>query len=372
MKRAVVALGHPQHAGMVRALAVLEQAAPAHGWTLEYVMPSRPAALAGASLPAERITVLPGLAHWREPSGALALPATVARLARAARGASVFYSETLSTFPFCVMAGWLTGVPHVVHVYSSYGSARPYRKHWLARARNVVAPSADSLRLASEAIGGFAPGVRSRVAYNGMDVARLEAAATEAPPAILIPPGPRIGMVGNLDWRKNPRVLLDAAARLARDLPALQVLLIGAFPDVEAEGAVRAQIERLGLGARVHVTGFLANPFPLVRTLDVLVHPALRDPFPLALLEGMALRRAIVASAVGGIPEMLEDQRSGRLVPPDDADALAAAVQPLLEDPARARALGEAAHERLCTRFSLAGFAATMFGAFDDAVRGAA
>ncbi len=102
--------------------------------------------------------------------------------------------------------------------------------------------------------------------------------------------------------------------------------------------------------------------------LDLLVHPALRDPFPLALLEGMALGRAIVASAVGGIPEMLEDGVSGCLVPPSDAPALAAAIAALLRDPARRTRVGAAARERLVTSFSLEGFAAGMFAAFDDAV----
>jgi glycosyltransferase involved in cell wall biosynthesis len=159
-------------------------------------------------------------------------------------------------------------------------------------------------------------------------------------------------------------------ARLRPRFPALQALLIGAFPSREAEAKVREQVRACSLEQCVHVTGFLPNPFPLVRTLDVLVHPALRDPFPLALLEGMALARPIVASAVGGIPEMLEDQRSGLLVPPDDADALAAGVESLLADPARARLLGQAAHDRLRTRFSLDGFAAEMFTAFDQAARG--
>jgi glycosyltransferase involved in cell wall biosynthesis len=118
----------------------------------------------------------------------------------------------------------------------------------------------------------------------------------------------------------------------------------------------------------VHLTGFLPNPFPVVRALDVLVHPALRDPFPLALLEGMALARPIVASAVGGIPEMLVDGESGRLVPPDDPAALAAAVIELLQDDARRRHIGDAALARLTETFALEKFAATMFGAFDDAL----
>jgi glycosyltransferase involved in cell wall biosynthesis len=117
------------------------------------------------------------------------------------------------------------------------------------------------------------------------------------------------------------------------------------------------------------VTGFLANPFPVVRALDLLVHPARRDPFPLALLEAMALGKPIVAAAVGGIPEMLEDGTSGLLVAsPDDVAGFARAITDLLTDDARRAHVGAAAHTRLRTRFSLDGFAATMFGAFDDAV----
>jgi glycosyltransferase involved in cell wall biosynthesis len=117
------------------------------------------------------------------------------------------------------------------------------------------------------------------------------------------------------------------------------------------------------------MTGFLSNPFPVVRALDVLVHPALRDPFPLALLEGMALARPIVAAAVGGIPEMLVDGESGRLVPPDDPEALARAVVELLQDEDRRRRIGDAALARLTGTFALEAFARTMFTAFDDAVR---
>jgi glycosyltransferase involved in cell wall biosynthesis len=175
-------------------------------------------------------------------------------------------------------------------------------------------------------------------------------------------------MVGNLDARKNPAVLVEAMAMVRARVPDARALLVGAFRDPAYEASVRARIAALGLERVVTVTGFLKNPFPVVRTLDVLAHPALRDPFPLALLEGMALGRPIVASAVGGIPEMLVDGESGVLVPPADPEALARALVTLLEDGERRRRIGAAAYERLTTVFSLAGFAAGMFAAFDEAV----
>ncbi len=368
MRTALVTLAHPQHAGMLRALRVLDDAAPRHGWTLRYAFPAPHPLLEEVGLPAARTTIVPGLARWRRLAGALVLPA-VLRLAQLAREADVLYSTTLSSFPLCHLAGQAARVPQVVHVYSSYGDARPYRKHWLGRARHVIAPSADSLELARRAVGGFRAGARARVVYNGMDVARIARQAEEpAPIAVDGCGGPLVGMVGNLDWRKNPALLVEAAPAIRAAVPEVRIALIGAFPDADSEARLRARVAALGLEDAVVMTGFLPNPFPLVRRLDVLVHPALRDPFPLALLEGMALARPIVAAAVGGIPEMLVDGESGRLVPPDDARALAASVVELLRDDAGRHALGAAAFRRLETTFTLAGFARDMFDAFEQAV----
>src|SRR4029077_17667212 len=225
----------------------------------------------------------------------------------------------------------------------------PYRKYLLRRARHVIAPSADSLALARDALGGFAPGTRARVVYNGMDLARIARAADAPDGAVAGPLGPCVGMVGNLDPRKNPALLVEALAAVRKAVPAAHAVLVGAFRDPAYETRVRERIAALGLGGAVTVTGFLANPFPAVRGLDVLVHPATRDPFPLALLEGMALARPIVASAVGGIPEMLVAGESAVLVPPDDPAALAAGIVGLLRDPARRDALGAAAFDRLRT-----------------------
>jgi glycosyltransferase involved in cell wall biosynthesis len=371
MKRAIVTLGHPDHAGMLRALRTLDDAAARHGWELRFVLSGHHPLVDTVGLPSGRISYLPAIRRWRSAAARLTLPLTVRRLARMARDADLLYACTLSSFPYCLLAGRLAGVPQVAHVYSSYGDGGPYRKHLLGRARNVVAPSADSLELARRGVGAFAPGAVARVVYNGMDVERIAREAAAPPPRGIAGnhgAGPSVGMVGNLDSRKNPALLVEAAALVRERVPDVRVLLVGAFRDPAYEASVRARVAALGLERAVTVTGFLANPFPVVRTLDVLAHPALRDPFPLALLEGMALARPIVASAVGGIPEMLVDGESGLLVPPADASALARALLALLQDRERRQRIGAAAHERLTTVFSLAGFAAGMFTAFEDAV----
>ena len=369
MKRALVTLSHPDHAGMLRALKILVEAAPRNGWEMRIVLAAPDPLVAAVGLPPEIVSYLSGLRGWRRLTSRLALPATIGRLARMARDADVLYACTLSTFPHSLYAGRLARRPAVTHVYSSYERPEPYRKHLLARARHVIAPSADSLALAERAIGGFAPGTRTHVAYNGMDVAWLEGQASAPVPAGFEPKGrPRIGMVGNLDARKDPGLLVEAAAKIRDAVPDVEVLLVGSFRDPAYEASVRQRIAAHRLDGAVRVTGFLPNPFPVVRTLDVLAHAAHRDPFPLALLEGMALARPIVATAVGGIPEMLVHGESGILVPPADPAALAAAIIPLLKDPAARARIARAGHERLVHTFSLDGFARTMFGAFDLAV----
>src|SRR5262249_16310210 len=211
--------------------------------------------------------------------------------------------------------------------------------------RHVLAPSKDSMQLAIRAVGGFVPGTRTRVVYNGMDVAWIaRQAARPLPGSLAARRGPRVGMVGNLDARKDPALLVQAAAEVRHAVPDVEVLLVGAFRDPAYEASVRGRIGALGLTQVVHVTGFLPNPFPVVRTFDVLAHPSRRDPFPLALLEGMALERPIVASSVGGIPEMLVNGESGVLVPPEDAGALARALIGLLGDADRRARLAAAAH----------------------------
>src|SRR5438093_955699 len=162
--------------------------------------------------------------------------------------------------------------------------------------RRGSAPRLGAALRARRPLGEFAPGTRARVVYNGMDVERIVRAAAAPLPAGMAPGGgPTVGMVGHLDARKNPALLLEAIAEVRAAVPGARALLVGAFRDPAYERSVRERARTLGLADAVAVTGFLPNPFPIVERLDVLAHPALRDPFPPALLEGLALARPLVA-----------------------------------------------------------------------------
>jgi len=355
----------------MRSLASLDQAAVRFGWQLHFVFPPASTQQVEAAGLAARARYCAGIHHWRRLAGRVRLPVLLATLVREVRrhDAQVVYCATLSSFPYACLAARACGIGELVHIYSSYEDGAPYRKHWLGRARHAVAPSRDSLERAAAAIGGFAG--RAEVVYNGVDVACIEAAA--AAPATLVPKpgrGPVVGMVANLDRRKNPLDLVEATARLVPRFPTLEVLLVGAFPDAEYRDVVLGRARTLGGEAHITVTGFQASPFPLVNACDVVALPTRRDPFPIALLEAMALRKPVVSTAVGGVPEMIVDGETGFVVPPGDVDALTARLDTLLRDRERRRVMGEAGRRRMETVFTLDGFVEKMFAAFDNAAAG--
>jgi glycosyltransferase involved in cell wall biosynthesis len=134
----------------------------------------------------------------------------------------------------------------------------------------------------------------------------------------------------------------------------VRLLLLGGVHPGARSAFAAAVRERPALAGRIVEAPGRPDPGALAARLAlcrVLAFPSLADGLPNALLEAMAAARPCVATAVGGAPDVLEDGRSGVLVPPGDAAALARALAAVLADPAWARALGEAARERVLRSF---------------------
>ncbi len=160
---------------------------------------------------------------------------------------------------------------------------------------------------------------------------------------------PLLGCVGYLLPEKGHEHLVRALPALCAQFARLRLLVAGSGPcEAELESLARS----LRVESAVYFWGFVADVERVYRALDVFVFPSLAEPLGTSLLAAMAHGLPVVAAAGGAVPEIIEDKRTGLLVPPANADWLASAVADLLRDPARGAALGAAARETVLERFT--------------------
>jgi len=158
-----------------------------------------------------------------------------------------------------------------------------------------------------------------------------------------------VGFVGRLSDQKGAQFLIQAVPQVLAAHPATRFVIVG-------DGPERPRLERLvaelGVDRAVEFKGYQPEPAQLVKDMDVVVIPSIYDPFPLVTLEVMACGRPVVGAAVGGIPEAVEDGRTGILVPPRDAAAIAQALIKLIASPDLRLEMGAAARARAKENFS--------------------
>lgn len=161
---------------------------------------------------------------------------------------------------------------------------------------------------------------------------------------------PTIGMIGRLDRQKGVLVFIRAAAEAYRLRPTLRFVIIG---DGQLRGRAHALTRQLGLTDVVRFTGWVEKSQAAFAMVDIVVLPSLWEGLPYVALEGMALRKPIIAAQVNGLSEVIEHNRTGILVDPKDVHALAAAMIDLVDDPEHVRQLADAAASAVRARFDL-------------------
>jgi glycosyltransferase involved in cell wall biosynthesis len=159
-----------------------------------------------------------------------------------------------------------------------------------------------------------------------------------------------VGTVAVHRTQKSLDRWLRVADRVRAKVPGARFLLVG-------DGPLRASLEQqardMGLGDAVVFPGLQRDPAPWLAAMDVWLSTSTFEGMPLALLEALAARRAVVATAVGGVPEVIDDGRQGRLLPPGDEDGLVAAVCALADDADSRRRLGDAGAALVDDRFGM-------------------
>lgn len=280
-----------------------------------------------------------------------------AGLARAVRFARFLRRERIDIlqayFPdssyLGVPAAWLARVPHRLRTRNNVGHWMTPLHRLLGRALNVFATGtiANCEAARRSLLEQERPDPATVVVLeNGVDLARFRTAHALGRRD---PDGRKaVGVVANLRPVKGLDVFLRAASLVSR-------AGYDAVFRVAGEGELRPGLEReaarLGLANRFELPGSVADVPGFLTGLDIAVLPSRAEGMSNAILEYMAAGKAVVATAVGAAPELIEDETHGLLVPPGDADRLAQAIGRLLSEPALAQRLGEAARCRAWERY---------------------
>lgn len=258
------------------------------------------------------------------------------------------------------LAGRLAGVPCIVStVHNSvkdYEVSRP--KRWCYEtALRLTAPWARLIICVSDAI-------RQDVVQSCAGVARRTVTIRNgvARPYLDQPghgariraewrcgDGPVVLVVARLTEQKGHRFLLNALPALLAEWPSLTCLMVG---EGDCREALQQQAERLGVRAACRFVGTTDEVQDFYAAADAVVLPSLSEGFPFVLLEALAMSKPVVATAVNGVPEIVQDGRTGLLVPPRDAGALTGAIGRLLRAPSAAHQMARAGQAIVAARFT--------------------
>lgn len=238
------------------------------------------------------------------------------------------------------VAARLAGVPSIVstkHGFNAFRERRPFGLADRGAAHVLDLHIAISQGLADYLVRveGFA-GDAFEIVHYGIEPGPEPPAPVRGSPVVI---------VGRLVEIKGHDTLLAAVA----EVPELELEIVGDGP---LRGEIEAMVARLRLGDRVRLLGRVASAGPAMERASVVLVPSRGEGFGMVALEAMERGRAVIASRVGGLPEIVAEGETGLLVPPDDPGALAAALRDLLADPARVASFGAAGRHRAVEVFA--------------------
>jgi glycosyltransferase involved in cell wall biosynthesis len=206
---------------------------------------------------------------------------------------------------------------------------------------------------------------RAHVIHHGVDAM---GDVFQGPPMTALPArtgGPVISIVGRLQAVKGHAIFLESARKVLTKRPDARFWIVG-------EGELRKELEAIasnfGLTGAVSFLGYRNDAWNAMALSDIVVCASLYEAFPRAVLEALALERPVVATSVGGIPELVIDGETGMLVPAGDPDAMAAAVLRLLDDCQLARRLSAAGRKLVGQRYSAEAQASALAALYREAL----
>ena len=309
----------------------------------------------------ERLVVLENLGREVRGDRDLVVLAQLIRLIRRFRP-HIVDTHTAKAGALGRLAALLTGVPVIVHTYHGHvfhGYFSPARTRaylaidrWLARRTTCLVTVSARVREELLRLGIGTPD-RFVVVPLGLELDRLvgcEGLRGELRAELeLGREAPLVGIVARLVPIKAHELFLEAARIVARAMPETRFLIVG---DGERRAELGALAERFGLTGRVVFLGWRRDLERIYADLDLVVLTSRNEGSPVSLIEAMAAARPVVATRVGGVPDLVEDQVTGRLVDSGDAEGLARAMLAVLSDPERGTRMGLAGRQCVYPHFT--------------------
>ena len=312
-----------------------------------------------AGVPVSVLGLTPGLRH----------PWDVARLRTFLCEAQpqIVHTFLLTASLYGRLAAMLARVPIVigteVNIYERKRPAHALAERLLMQGTDCVVASAESVRQFYIRQVHADP-AKVEVIYNAVDWEQLRTTTERVPmrESLGVPADrPVAGVIARLTEQKGHAHLFEALARTPA-LADVHLIVVG-------DGDLRQQLEQragaLGLSGRVHFTGARRDLGDLLNAVDLFVLPSLWEGLPLSLVLAMGAALPIVATHVAGLPEVVDDGRTGLLVAPADAQALGAAMGRIVTDPAFGHRLGAAARAAVLPKFGVDGYVASVAGLYD-------
>lgn len=285
-------------------------------------------------------------------------------------GIDVVHSYMFIANTWARTAGPLAGVPAVICSTRGFelGIPRAY-----ARLDRILALIPDKVIVNAEAVARFSAKERSVpvekliTIYNGVDCTRFHPDERKGPAvreALNIPvDAPTLGMIASFGTEKRWDVFMQTAAKVAAMKPEIRIICVG-------EGSLRRSAEEqsreLGLNGNVHFLGNRRDVQDLLSAMDVVVLTSDYEGMPNVVLEAMAAGRPVVATAVGGMPDMVEEGKTGFLVPPGRPDAVAERCLQLLGDTPMRLQIGRCARQAAVDKFSFETCVARTMQVYDE------
>ena len=301
--------------------------------------------------------------------GSLFQPNTAFQVARLAklirdRGVRIVHATDFNTNLLGLAAARLAGAKAIVsrvdlgHIRDGFSRWHREAEKLNARLADLVVANAAAVRELCIREEGCAPG-KVAVVRNGLNLSRFDALAAGAAPLPVSDGDTVVAVIGNLWPVKGHRTLVEAAALLRDELPRVKFVCAGDGPE---RAALLARIRELRLEDRVHLLGHRLDVPAVLSRAQAACLCSRAEGLSNALMEAMAARLPIVATRVGGNPELVREGDNGLLVAPGNPAALAHSLRTLLADPAAAAEMGRRGRARMETELTLENMAAG-FGA---------